>query len=85
MIKPMYTLYDEKAQAYATPFTSPNLFTALRSFHAAKNDPQTDIYRFPNDFTLYEIGSFDDSTGFLTALNCPVNHGKATQFNTLEV
>lgn len=84
MEKPIYSLYDEKALCYANMFTSANDQTALRSLAAAASDPSTEIYKFPSDFTLYQLGLWNDSNGTITPLTNPINLGKASQFTTGE-
>lgn len=63
----MFAVYDIKSQIFGSPFFSVNANTAVRSFAAAANDPNSEISQFPTDFILYELGSFDDTTGVI----CP--------------
>lgn len=80
MQKFFYAVYDEKSTLYSNPFTAINASVALRSFAAAAADPHSEISKFPTDFTLYEIASFQDETGVITPHSQLVNLGKATQF-----
>lgn len=68
MIKYFYAVYDSKAKCFANPFFMVNDATAVRALAAAANDPSTEVCRFPEDFTLFLLGSFDDSTGVVTPL-----------------
>jgi len=81
MVKFIYSLYDDKAKCYANIFTSANDFTALRSLAAAAQDTSSEIFRFPTDFTLYQLGTWDDSNGTITSNPEAINLGKASQFN----
>lgn len=67
----MYSIWDEKAKAYATPFFSANEQTALRAFAHVCNDPGTLINQNPGDFKLYQIGDFDMNDGELIACDKP--------------
>lgn len=62
----IYSVHDRKAAVFARPFIAPNDGMALRSFAAAKLDPSTELAKFPEDFSLYLLGSFDDETGELS-------------------
>lgn len=72
MMLKVYSVYDVKVQAYSTPFFSVNDSTAFRSFSQLRNDPATQVNQFPDDFRLYRLGDFDDSSGLLVAQVPPV-------------
>jgi len=72
MIYGIFSLHDAKAAAFAQPFYSPNRATAQRHFMAALEDPQSVVSKFPADFRLYELATFDDSTGNITVHDVPV-------------
>lgn len=75
----LFCVYDSKAECYGTPFFMPTRGMAERAFGNLVNDPQSSIHRNPEDFTLYEVGEFDDSTGVVNA-TLPVNLGIALKF-----
>lgn len=62
----MFSVYDKKARCFCKPFSSENEQTATRAFVYAANDPTSDIGRYPTDFALYYLGTFEDSTGICT-------------------
>lgn len=64
----VYSVYDSKAGVFCTPFTSENDSTALRAFRYAANDKEMDIGKYPSDFTLFVIGTFDNSTGQVSSI-----------------
>lgn len=78
----LFSIHDQKAEIFMTPFVAPNAATAKRSFAHAANDPNSDICRFPGDFTLFELGSFNGDTAELTPLKTPKNLGLASTFKT---
>jgi len=58
----MFTVYDSKAETYLRPFTMNSTGEAIRGFITTLNDPSTEFCKYPADFTLFEIGTFDPST-----------------------
>lgn len=82
MILPLFAIYDSKALNFLSIYQCPNADIAKRAFATAVNDPNnTDLYQYPNDFSLIEIGSYDNETGVVSSCN-HVNHGMAAQFQT---
>jgi len=61
----LYSVYDEKALCYGIPTSFPTDGIALRSFSEVAQDPDTQIHKYPSDFKLYFIGTFDEMTGQL--------------------
>lgn len=61
----MYSVYDSKAQSYGQPFHAPNDAVALRLFGDAVNDPDTQLNKYPEDFVLMAVGTWDDQTAEL--------------------
>lgn len=80
MITKMFSLYDGKAQMFQTPFYMPTLGMALRAFADLCNDPNTMVYRHPEDFSLYEIGEYDDSNAVHNSLSPLKLVGTAQEF-----
>ena len=76
----MFTVYDHKASAYLLPFFSQTKGTAIRSFTESCNDPQSTFFKYPEDFTLFELGEYDDSTAELFIHPSPEPIGKAIEF-----
>lgn len=76
----VFSIYDCKADAFLQPFFSPTAATALRGFEKAAQDEATDFHRFAGDYTLFEIGEWDQSKGTWVAHDAKVNLGLALQF-----
>lgn len=83
MQKQMFSIYDSKAKVFSNPFTSINTATAVRDFQRAASDPHSDISRFPEDYTLFDLATFDDVTGVIAFNSVPVNLGIASQFKPI--
>lgn len=65
MIHIMIAVRDVKSEAYGRPFFVNSVGVAIRSFDDEVNRPHEEnmMYNHPGDFSLYEIGTFDDQTG----------------------
>jgi len=62
------------------PFLVPHAGAALRSWEEIVNDGQSVMSKYPADFTLFELGSFDSDTGKFDQHENPVNMGQAVNF-----
>jgi hypothetical protein len=62
----IYTIKDSKAGTYAQPFYNVNHTTAIRAFNASLQDNSNPLSKFPEDFSLYHLGLWDDVKGIIT-------------------
>lgn len=62
----LFAVRDAKAEAFIPPFVLPNEAMAVREFTGCANDPTHAFCRNSDDYSLYEVGEFDDATGVLT-------------------
>lgn len=76
----IFSIYDSKAKVFSQAFFSPNIAVALRSFSVAVNDRETQLFKHPEDFSVFHIGEFDDDTGLLVPLLPVVSLGLAANF-----
>lgn len=82
----MYSVFDQKAEAYARPFCAPSRGMAVRSFADEVNREDSDFGKHAEDYFLFELGEFDERTGVLkpheplVSLGCAVTYrrGEAT-------
>lgn len=65
----VYSVRDSKVGAYMAPFFVPNSSVAVRMVTDTANDPSTLLYKHPEDFQLFHIGTFNESTGEIKAIN----------------
>lgn len=63
MIVSVFSIYDNKACTFGSPFTFAHVGQAIRAFSDLANDPESMCSRHPADFSLVKIGTFDDDTG----------------------
>lgn len=56
---------DSKSEAFGRPFFSVSEGTAIRGFDDEVNrqDPENPLNKHPEDFTLYKLGTFNDTIG----------------------
>jgi len=77
----IYAVYDNKVESYLNPFTMRTRGEAVRSWADVVNDDKTQFHKHPADFTLMEIGEFDQDTGQLqNNANGPQSVGVALEF-----
>lgn len=64
MILKIYSIFDSAANAYTSPFFMHNDALALRAFEDNVNaNNENNIAAHPDQFTLFNLGEFDDSNG----------------------
>jgi hypothetical protein len=76
----MYSIFDNKSQAFLQPFFQHNHAVAIRSVTQAVNDKSTDFSKWPSDFNLFCIGSFEDSNGDVVSVSPIENLGLLSNF-----
>lgn len=83
MINVIVSVKDRAADAFGRPAFVPSIGIAIRSFSDEINRDAADnqMFHHSDDFDLYELGSFDDSTGIITMLDVPkvVSLGKSVK------
>jgi len=80
MITKIYCVYDAAVETYLRPFHATRDGEALRAFKNGANDSRSEIAKNPKDYTLFEIGTFDDASGEFTMLPAKIPHGNALQY-----
>ncbi len=79
----IFTIYDSKAKAYLTPFFLHQDGMALRVFADCINDATHQFGKHPEDYTLFNIGSWsDDKAKFLT--NNPISIATGIELKTFQ-
>lgn len=58
-----FSIYDAKAKFYQRPFLAPSTGEAIRAFIDSVNDSRYSMSKHPEDFILFEVGTFDDLSG----------------------
>lgn len=60
MILNMYSIFDVASGAYMRPFFLLADAQAVRSFSEIVGDPEHEVGKHPEDYSLVRIGTFDD-------------------------
>lgn len=77
----MFNVYDSKAMAFAPqPSFYESTGLAIRAFEAGANKPGTGIYEHAEDFTLFETGTYNITTGEVITLESKISIGLAANF-----
>lgn len=66
--------------AFNRPFFAPSLGAALRAFtdEVNRQEPNNEMNRHPNDFSLYHLGHYNDEDGTLHPLPHPTQLAEAS-------
>ncbi len=75
----IFSVFDSAVKAYAEPWFAPSIEFAIRAFREAVNGENTQVGKFPEDYVLFHIGSFDVATGELSS-DGPTSLGVAITF-----
>lgn len=67
MILKAFALLDMKTGAFATPFFMHHEQQAIRAIVEVAQDLSTTVGKYPSDFALCRIGSFNDQSGVFSA------------------
>lgn len=63
---------DRQLDAFLRPFTAESIGQAQRAFTDEVNRKDSDMYKHPEDYELFQIGTFDTNTGEIQATAKPV-------------
>lgn len=58
---------DRAMDAFMQPFFAPAVGLAVRSFGDEINRAESPMHAHPEDYDLYQVGTFDDQTGIFTS------------------
>jgi len=67
----MFSVYDVKAEVYSQPITAPTINTMGRILGDVLAEGSHAYAKHPEDYVLFHLGEFDDSTGQVDPLNAP--------------
>lgn len=80
MILQAFAIFDSAVGAFMEPFFAQTIEVAIRRFRSTVNHAESDMSRYPNDYSLFHVGSFEQESGMFQPLNTPHNLGLAIQF-----
>lgn len=73
----MYSVRDAKGETYSPPFLAKTPGEAERMFNNEVHNEKSQISKYPEDFDLYQLGTYDDVTGKIKPLDAPQHVVKA--------
>lgn len=73
----MYSIRDQKAEIWNVPFYKKTHGEAERDFHQAVLDEKSMLNKYPEDYDLYFVGTYDDQTGVTISVDTPQHMAKA--------
>jgi len=73
-------IYDSKAEGFLPPFVRRSRGEAIREFGDHCGDPKSPFNRHPADFTLFEIGEYDERKGAVTMHEAKVSLANAVEY-----
>lgn len=60
----LISVFDKKSSHYLPPMAYEHVSQAIRSYMmAARKQPDSTQFQFPEDFDLYQVGEFDEVSG----------------------
>lgn len=80
MIRKVFAVWDAKVETFGAPMLLTTNGEAIRTFIDVIKDPQTMISKHPEDYSLFELGSYDTITGKFENVQAPIPLGGAREF-----
>lgn len=74
----VYAVRDVKADAFGSLIVCPTKGLALRAFADACADQRSPMAQYPEDYNLYELGTFEPNSGELVGHKVPVHVASAS-------
>ena len=81
----IYTVYDSKTEAYLQPFFMQSKGAALRAWVDTIADNKTQFSKHPADFTLFEIGEWNELTAEFNIYKNMLSLGTALEMAVKQV
>ena len=80
MILKIYTIHDVASGVYMQPFCQIGRGVAIRAFSDSVKDKNHMFARHPGDYTLFEIGEYDDQTARMETYEVYISLGLALDY-----
>jgi len=82
MLQKLFAIYDSKAESFTNPVYLNSTGLAVRTFSDSVQDPESQFAKHPADYTLFELGTYDDQTAEFKLLSTPKSLFIAIEFIT---
>lgn len=73
----VWAVRDDKAKAFSPPQLAKTLGTAERDFRGILGNKDTLPAKNPEDFSMFELGEYDEDKGLMIPLDTPRHIAKA--------
>lgn len=80
MLKRTFTVHDNKADMFLSPFYEITVGEAIRAFTDIVNLKDHPVHRHPNDYSLFLLGTYDTQSGQHKNLTTPELLGLAINY-----
>lgn len=77
----IFTVHDSKADAYLPPFYMRTKGEAIRAFETTVKDTNSQFNKYPADYTLVELGEFDEQSASICCHEKPLILENASTFS----
>lgn len=67
----LYAVRDVKADSFGSPMSIATKGLALRGFADACADERSELAKYPDDYMLYELGTYDPNSGTVASHSVP--------------
>lgn len=74
------SIYDLKSCTYDSPQPFPSAAAATRAFATGCTNPESSLAKFPQDFALHHLATFDHAHGQITSNDRPLLLANAVEF-----
>jgi len=74
----VFSIRDNKLDTFTSLITHTHTGQAERTLMELARDKQTAIAKYPDDYTMYQIGEYDEQSGLMTSIQ-PVQVMSAIQ------
>lgn len=75
----VFAIYDSKGKVFTHLHSALNGAVAERDFKTACNAQQTDYFKYPDDYALFECGAFNQDSGTIESHKTPIKIADARQ------
>lgn len=76
----IFTVYDTKAEAYLTPFYLKTKGLAVREITTCVNNPEHQFAKYPHDYVLFHLGTYDEDTATHHLNKAPMSMGVCVEY-----
>lgn len=80
MLLSVFCVYDSGVSTWMSPLFFRNKGEALRWWTDVCNNPETVVYKHPGDYTLFELGTWNDDSCQFDLLKASIRLGVAVEY-----